>query len=52
VQPLNAMSRLAVGARDREASAAFLERIGDSWDQSVWKTGQYFDQVKAYIEQQ
>ena len=52
VQPLNAMLRLSVGAGDHEASAAFLKRIGDSWDQSVWKTRQHFDQIKAYIERQ
>jgi len=51
VQSLNAMCRLAGGIHDFEAGRAFLKRIGDSWDQSVWRTRQNFDRVKRAIEE-
>ncbi len=51
IQSLNAMCRLASGIHDVEAARAFLKRIGDSWDQSVWRTRQNFDVVKRAIEE-
>lgn len=51
VQSLNAMCRLADGIDDNEAGRAFLKRIGDSWDQSVWRTRQNFERVKRAIEE-
>jgi Domain of unknown function (DUF4034) len=51
IQSLNAMCRLAHGIHDLEAGRAFLKRIGDSWDQSVWRTRQNFDLVKRAIEE-
>ena len=51
VQSLNAMCRLAHGIHDSEAGRAFLKRIGESWDQSVWGTWQNFDRVKRAIEE-
>lgn len=52
IQPLNAMFRLAAGINDVDAARAFLERIGDSWDRSVWRRRQNFDLVKQAIEKQ
>ncbi len=51
VQSLNAMCRLAEGAKDYETARAFLKRIGESWDQSVWRTRQNFDRMKKIIEE-
>ena len=50
-QSLNAMCRLAEGAKDYETARAFLKRIGEPWDQSVWRTRQNFDRMKKIIEE-
>ena len=50
IRPLNAMLRLAGGVSDKPAAKAFLKRIGDSWDQSVWGKRQNFDRFKQWVE--
>ena len=51
VQSLNAMCRLADAIHDFEGGRAFLKRIGDVWDPSVWRTRQNFDRAKRAIEE-
>ena len=49
-RPLNAMLRLSGGVKDKPAARAFLKRIGESWDQSVWGTRQNFDRFKLWVD--
>jgi hypothetical protein len=50
LQSLNEMLRLCEGVDDKTAARAFLKRVGDNWDQSVWRTRQTFDRYKVWVE--
>jgi len=50
LQPLNEMLKLCAGVDDKTAARAFMKRVGDNWDQSVWRTRQAFDVYKAWLE--
>ena len=50
IQPLNAMLRLAGGAKDKAAARDFLKQIGEHWDPWVWRRRQNFDEFKAWVD--
>jgi hypothetical protein len=49
-EALNAMGWLAGAANDIEAARAFMARIGDDWDQTVWRTRRDFDAYQKWLK--
>jgi len=50
IQPLNAMLRLCGGVDDKPAARIYMNRIGENWDQWVWRRRQNFDRFKSWVD--
>jgi hypothetical protein len=50
IQGVNQMCLLAGGAMDKPAARRFMKRIGEAWDQSVWRTRTHFDRYQQWLE--
>jgi hypothetical protein len=47
---VNAMCQLAGGINDKEMARRLMERIGDQWEQSVWRTRKRFDEYQEWLK--
>lgn len=45
---LNAYAHLAVRAEDRTVALPLFMRVGDNWDQDVWRSRHYFDSSRNW----
>jgi hypothetical protein len=48
IRHLNELCILAAGARDKSTMRAVLPRIGERWDEDVWKQKKYFDEFRQW----
>jgi len=46
----NGMCELASGVNDKPTARQLMKRIGDQWDQYVWRTRQRFDEYQAWLQ--